>query len=242
MQLLDYTCATPEENVALEEALLLAAEAGDCGEVLRFWESRKHFVVLGAGGAVAKETHSELCRAENIPILRRCSGGGTVLQGAGCLNYTLVLDREARPELATIESTNRAILSSVVQALSSCGVNAQIDGISDITASGAKLSGNAQRRRKRWILFHGTILHHFDLALISRYLREPEKQPDYRAHRPHAAFVQNVSVEPGEFKLALARSWTAKDLIKSDPPPTLRDQMQELVRHKYSQQSWNMAF
>ena len=44
-----------------------------------------------------------------------------------------------------------------------------------------KFSGNAQRRRRQFLLFHGTILTHFDLTLVERVLRFPSKVPDYRA-------------------------------------------------------------
>ena len=45
--LLDLTLRTPEENLALDEALLAAAEASAGRETLRFWESPVPFVVLG---------------------------------------------------------------------------------------------------------------------------------------------------------------------------------------------------
>jgi lipoate-protein ligase A len=238
MHLLNHTVVTPAESLALEEALIVAAESGKITETLRFWESPTHFVVLGAGGAIAKETHIERCAADNIPILRRCSGGGTVLQGPGCLNYTLLLDRDQRPNVATITSTNHAVLVSVVRALATVGITAQLDGTSDLTANGLKFSGNAQRRRKRWILFHGTILYDFDVTLVPKYLREPERQPDYRAHRPHDQFVRNIPIQPEQFKTALAREWNAAEHLAAWPDT----ETQKLVSEKYSQPGWNRAF
>ena len=55
MYLLDLTLPTPAENVALDEALLEAAEAGDCPSVLRLWEPRETFVVVGRSSRVAEE-------------------------------------------------------------------------------------------------------------------------------------------------------------------------------------------
>ena len=90
MKWLDHTLATPAENLACDEALLdLCEEAGV--EILRFWESRQIFVVVGYGNRVASEVNVEECRRRGVPILRRCSGGGTVVQGPGCLNYNLTL-------------------------------------------------------------------------------------------------------------------------------------------------------
>ena len=53
MQLLDLTLPTLADNLALDEALLLQAEAGG-PEALRFWEWPSYAVVIGAGGKWAE--------------------------------------------------------------------------------------------------------------------------------------------------------------------------------------------
>src|SRR5271165_3148381 len=97
MHTLDLTLPTPAENLALDEALLLRAEDGAGGEVLRLWEWPRPAVVLGAGCRLAEDVDEAACVADGVPILRRSSGGGTVLLGQGCLLFTLVLrhDRDA---------------------------------------------------------------------------------------------------------------------------------------------------
>ena len=89
VNLLDLTLSTPAENLAADEALLDEREATAGEPVLRLWESPEHFVVVGYSNRVGTEVNEPACRARGIPILRRCSGGGTVLQGPGCLNYAL---------------------------------------------------------------------------------------------------------------------------------------------------------
>ena len=59
--------------------------------MLRFWEPNKPFVVVGYANQAAREVDLEACRKLGIPVFRRCTGGGTVLQGPGCLNYSLDL-------------------------------------------------------------------------------------------------------------------------------------------------------
>src|SRR3954454_25007928 len=99
MKLFDLTLATPGENLACDEALLDACEEEGAGEVLRFWEPREYFVVLGYANEARREVDLEFCATRSIRVLRRCTGGGTVLQGPGSLNYTLVLRIGERPEL-----------------------------------------------------------------------------------------------------------------------------------------------
>ena len=55
MEFLDVTLPSLPENLALDEALLLEAEAGRGGEVLRLWEWPRPAVVLGAGGRIADD-------------------------------------------------------------------------------------------------------------------------------------------------------------------------------------------
>src|SRR5688572_11268887 len=112
---------TPAEFLATEEALLDFCDDNPNHPhhpgFLWFWESPEHFVVLGYGKHLAAEVNEAECQRRSIPILRRATGGGTVLQGPGCLNYTLVLPIEARAELSSISSTNIYIMQQIHTAL-----------------------------------------------------------------------------------------------------------------------------
>src|SRR5262245_28553537 len=110
MKILDLTLPTPAENLACDEALLRSAESGESGEVLRFWESPENFVVVGYANKVATEVNVAACEAQNIPFLRRCSGGGTVVQGPGCLNYALVLRIADHQPTHSIQTANQFIM------------------------------------------------------------------------------------------------------------------------------------
>src|SRR5689334_6230561 len=110
MQIFNHTLPTPEENLACDEALLDTCEEGDCDEVLHFWEPEQYFVVVGYGNKVATEVNVPFCQENRIPILRRCTAGGAVLQGPGVLNYSLIL-RSEREFCQTISKTNEYIMS-----------------------------------------------------------------------------------------------------------------------------------
>ena len=180
MLYLDRTLATLPENLALDEALLLAAEAGQGGEVLRFWEWPHPAVVLGSGCRLAEDVDEAACAADGVPVLRRSSGGGTVLLGGGCLLYTLVLNYGRSGALEEIRPSYCFILGRVAAAL---GPEAAQEGISDLALGGRKFSGNAQQRKRRHLLHHGTLLYAFDLGRVGRHLRPPPRQPEYRAGR-----------------------------------------------------------
>jgi lipoate-protein ligase A len=248
-RLLDLTLGTPEENLALDEALLLEAEraaaetAADGGaasataiETLRLWESPTYFVAVGVSGRLGDEVRMEACRADRVPFLRRASGGGTVLQGPGCLSFALVLALEDAPALLDIHASYDAILSRVAAALGVPGVLRR--GISDLVAGDLKFSGNAQKRKRRTLLHHGTVLYDFDLARIERYLAEPPAQPEYRRGRPHRSFVANVPLSAAEIRTRLARAWNAA------PPaaPCAVPDLAPLIAEKYGNREWHEKF
>ena len=110
MRHLDLTLASPAENLACDEVLLDWCESGEGAECLRFWESPEPFVVVGYANKVASEVNVVACEARKIPILRRCSGGGTVVQGRGCLNYSLVLPITKDGPLHSIAVANQFIM------------------------------------------------------------------------------------------------------------------------------------
>lgn len=234
---------TPEKNLACDEAMLEFVENSRHPGLIRFFEPVGYFVVLGYGKKVQEEVHEEACARRSVPILRRCSGGGTVLQGPGCLNFALVLPIDSDSALETITGANALIMQTHRDCLAELlGGDVGIEGVSDLVLEGRKFSGNAQRRKRRSLLFHGSFLLNFDLALISELLPVPTQQPGYRANRAHADFLRNVPVSGSMIMAALRQAWgadrSADVLIHEDILRSTR----ALARNKYSQEEWNRRF
>ena len=116
VRFLDLTLPTLAANLALDEALLLQAEEGGPA-VLRIWGWTRLAVVLGAGGKLAEDVDETACLMDRVPVLRRSSGGGTVLLGPGCLLYSLVLPYERHPALRDVNASYRHILAEMAAAL-----------------------------------------------------------------------------------------------------------------------------
>jgi lipoate-protein ligase A len=236
---LDLTMPTPAQNLACDEALLNAVEANESAAILRFWESEKYFVVLGYGNKGAKEVNVAACQSHDLSILRRCSGGGAVLQGPGCLNYSLVLPIEEHGETGTITGANRLIMERHRCAVASLlGKPVQVQGYTDLTIEGLKFSGNAQRRTRRYFLFHGTFLLRLDVALMQQVLLPPSREPAYRNHRSHSAFMTQINISREALKSALCQEWNAHQAFGGIPQLGIDD----LVEQKYSRAEWNLKF
>ena len=240
MVALDRTLPSPEENLALDEALLDAAEHGGHGPVLRFYEPTQYFVVVGYGNRIGSEVNRDFCEANRIPILRRCTGGGTVLQGPGVLNYTLILPAESGSPCANIPGANQFVMERNRAAIRSVDglVQVEIEGCSDLTLRGRKFSGNAQRRRQKFMLFHGSFLLGMDLGLIEKALQMPSKQPKYRDGRTHSDFLCNLNVAPDAVKGAMKNVWGAK----GNGNPDLQEILSPTLVQKYRSADWNLKF
>jgi lipoate-protein ligase A len=234
VKFLDRTLPSLEQNLALDEALLLEAEAGTGSEILRFWEWERPAVVLGAASRFAAEVFEPACLADGVQIARRASGGGTVLLGPGCLCYSLVLPYRRSRNLEGVRNSYRYILGTVGEALVALAPDVQMAGISDLAAAGRKFSGNSQARKRAHLLHHGTLLYAFDADCAARYLPMPARRPDYRGNRTHSAFLTNVPVTAEILKNRIRSAWDASDQITDWPSKRVG----ELVREKYGQQGW----
>jgi lipoate---protein ligase len=256
MKCLDLTLSTPERNLAADEILLESVEQGRFGEVLRFWEPTEYFVVIGYAGHIEAEVNEANRRRYAMPVLRRSSGGGTVLQGPGCLNYSLVLSIPDDGPLCRIRGTNafvmnrhrEAVEAVLRQARAADGVSAAdseggraamrqvspgqgvvaaqrgltgsesvrrgivtVQGATDLALDGRKFSGNAQRRRRAALLFHGTFLLDLDLDRVEQVLAMPPRQPDYRQNRRHRDFLMNLGLPASRIKQALCEVWNVRE-------------------------------
>ena len=231
MRFLDCTPGTVAENLALDEALLLRGEESG-QECLRLWETLAPAVVLGAGCSLAADVDEAACVADNVPILRRSTGGGTVLLGHGCLLFSLVLAFERAPELAHIGSSYRYILEKICCALDVADL--RLAGISDLAVGSRKVSGNAQQRKRTHLLHHGSLLYAYDVNLVARYLRMPARQPAYRQERPHGEFLANLPLRRDDLASRLRQAFGAEETEENCP----MESVVQLVKAKYARQEW----
>jgi lipoate-protein ligase A len=197
---------SPQDRLALEWNLFQSTESGTSTGFCWTWEATRPVVIVGRSHHTAEDVILDACAADGVPVLRRFSGGGTVVLGPGCLNYAVALPLVSQPGLADVAASFRLVLGRIVTALGIPGV--AIEGRTDLAIGGKKVSGNAQRRGRRALLQHGTLLYNFDPALALRYLKEPARRPAYRAERNHSAFMGNLPLDRERVQASLASAWT----------------------------------
>lgn len=237
MLLLDLTLSSPAANLALDEALLDAAEAGELpGDVLRLWELPAVVVIVGRSSRVADEVDLPAAKKANIPVLRRSSGGAAIVAGRGCLMYSVVLRYEGREHLRLIDQAHRHVLGIVRSALALLAPSVEHVGTSDLAIGGQKFSGNSLRCKRDHLLYHGTVMYDFDLQWLDRLLKMPPRQPDYRGGRLHTDFVANLEIPAATLRESLIAGFQANQPLTDWP----QQRTEQLVAAHYSRDDWNL--
>ncbi len=235
MHALELTCEDAAANIALDEALLETAEIEDGHpEVLRIWEPAHPIAVLGRSSPIEQEIQLDYCRHHAIDVIRRCSGGASIVTGPGCLMYAVLLDYRRRPELRMLEQAHQFVMTQTRLGISRLGIEVQMQGTSDLTLDDKKFSGNSLRCKKDWMIYHGTLLCDFDLDLIAKCLGTPQRQPDYRRGRSHKEFLTQLPTSTGELKSALIEQWSAHEPLQNWPEALTR----QLANEKYRSDDW----
>jgi lipoate-protein ligase A len=237
----DMTLASVVEDLALDEAMLIEADEGRGPALVRFWEPRDYAVILGASRRLRDDVRIDACRADGVPILRRSSGGGTVVIGPGALNMTVILPETAAPGLSAVDAAQRHVLERIAESIGRAGRPVTVLGHGDLAIGGRKCGGSAQRRLRRWFMVHCSILYQFPIERIVRYLALPTRQPAYRQGRAHRDFLSNLEL-PRE---ALVDVLRPADSPCAGPSPALDGPMSllpSLLAEKYANPAWIERF
>ncbi len=240
MQLVNKTLQTTAGNLAIDEWMLDSCDVSTTPrELFRVWENPVPAVILGRSSKFADEVNAAWCQQNGIEILRRCSGGASVVIGPGCLMYAVVLDYRLHPQLRMLDEAHRFVMKRIQSAVLQTGIDVQYLGTCDLTIKNRKFSGNSMRCKRNCLLYHGTLLYSFPLHLMGKSLATPPRQPEYRAGRSHEAFVCNLPVTPAALMKELIKVWNPP-FVESEATMTSNDlvEIQNLVDNKYATAAW----
>jgi lipoate-protein ligase A len=234
-------------NLAIEEAVFLEKMMGKIPPTVRFWLNNRA-VVIGYSQSVGTEVNLDVCNREEIEVVRRLSGGGTVYQDLGNLNYSVVIESD-HPLVKGLDITQslRTLCSGVVIALKTFGTNPVFESPSNILINNKKVSGNAQARRKNAILHHGTLLVKTNLGLLVDVLNAPNCAGTTKGVVSKKSSVTNLSDELGwqvsmeKVKEHLQQSFEhafSIHLLKGGLSQSEKEITEKLYEEKYSKKEW----
>jgi lipoate---protein ligase len=168
-----------------EEALLRADERNWC----LINRGSPPAIVMGISGQTDELICSETLNKNPIPIIRRFSGGGTVVVDENTLFITIICQSAA----LTIPPFPRSIMEWTAQLYHPFLKEKNfLVRENDYVFGSLKWGGNAQAIKKdRW-LHHSSLLWNYDAKLMN-YLKIPIRMPQYREARPHNDFLCKLS-------------------------------------------------
>jgi lipoate-protein ligase A len=170
VRVIDTGLRSGRENVAFDQALIEAHNAGRSPDTVRFLRFRPAALV-GLHQMLSHEVRMEYCARQGIEVGRRITGGGGLYLDEGQIGWELVLARGALgPDLAAAAAR---ICSAAAAGLKRLGVAAEFRPRNDIEVDGRKLCGTGGVADGATLFFQGTLLIDFDPARMIDVLRIP---------------------------------------------------------------------
>jgi lipoate-protein ligase A len=231
--------------MALEEVLVEGVAAGG-PPTLRFWRWDPCAATIGRFQDVDAEVDLEYAHLHGIDVVRRMSGGGAVYHDSdGEFVFSLTVPDSILP--GGVTEVYSIVLGRLVEALAAFDLEAWVKDGNNLMVGDRKVSGNSQRRSRRVVQVHGTVLVEADEETMFSVLRARSGQPSPgRAtpsrHHPVAGLAGmcdagydelyeafRTSLLAGEE--AIATSWTEAELSGAE----------DLVSTKYEDDGWNLS-
>ena len=239
------TVTDPYWNLAAEEYLLYNMKE----PVFRLWRNSPA-VICGKYQNARAEINSEFIRKNNIPVVRRLTGGGAVFHDLGNINFTFI---EKKREGEDTSDMFRRFTMPIIEALQALGVDASLQGRNDLVIDGKRFSGNAICTHKNRVLQHGTLLFSASMGNLSGALNTRPEKFIGKSVKSNVARVTNISEHLPESKRMDVLEFMnyLKEFITSrtdEEEYIIRDYTQEeyqaiteLRNSKYATDEWNFG-
>lgn len=233
------TSTNPYFNIAAEEYFIKNSKDDMC----MFWINEPS-VILGKHQSAYSEINYPYIRQNNIPVIRRISGGGAVYHDKGNINFSFIQRISSENKI----DFNR-FTSLIIRMLNEFGMDVHLGKRNSIFAGEKKLSGHAEHLFKDKVLHHGTILFDTNLEALRTSLT-PVKKYTTKALESVRSEVTNIkpliqnAINENQF-IEMLLNWMINHYPKSENY-TLSDEestaIDELVNRKYNTWEWNYGY
>jgi lipoyl(octanoyl) transferase len=251
-RLIDSGTHTAQYNMAIDEALLNCFKEGDM-PIIRFygWEDSLSF---GRFSTLSNSLNMHKVKSENIPCVRRMSGGGILVHG-GDLSYTLIIPRDWLMGVG-IKESYRYLCGFLISLYKKLGLQAhfgcdlQLDEIrSDVCLAGReaydivikdkKMGGNAQRYTRHTLFQHGSIPMRINESFFKSLF-----SGDFGLDKIVTLERLGTSISYEDLSLLVQEAFCETFMVNLVPDSLSESEEQhakQLQTDKYSQESWSYA-
>jgi lipoate-protein ligase A len=239
------------DNMATDEAIMLAMKEGKVPPTLRFYRWNPSAVSIGTFQGMHDEVAVDFCESKGIDYIRRITGGGAVYHDfEGEVTYSIIMPKGHRLAPADILESYRFLCGGIVKALEHLEIKAEFKPINDVNAGGKKVSGNAMTRRHGCVLQHGTTLLDLDVNLMFTILKVPQEKisdkmiADVKERVTSIRDILDRDVTINELRDALHHGFSEAleiELIESNLTQEEQETAHRLAEEKYSSHDWNFS-
>lgn len=229
---------SPHFNIAAEEFLFHSSD-----EFFILYLNAPS-VIIGKHQNAFAEVNTDFCEANNIPVIRRMSGGGTVYHDEGNINFCFIKNIGAGEK-----DRFRLFTRPVMECLQRLGLNPGYSSRSDLLIDGKKFSGNAEHMRKDRVLHHGTILFSADVTKLSSALKKEDAAfSGYAVKSVRSEVVNLSSLLPGKSSQDIIN--VLVEVVKEEYPdatdytfsPEDEKAISALAEMRYECWDWNYGY
>jgi len=248
---IDLEVHTAFENMAIDEAIMLAIKDRKAPPTLRLYRWNPSAVSIGTFQGMLDEVDVDFCESKGIDYIRRITGGGAVYHDfEGEVTYSIILPKGHILAPSDILESYRLLCGGIVNALEHLGIEGEFKPINDVDVGGKKVSGNAMTRRHGCMLQHGTILLDLDVNLMFTILKVPQEKisdkmiADVKERVTSIRDILRRDVQIDELKDALKQGFSdALDIELSTGQLSGEEQniATKLAQEKYSSREWNFS-
>ena len=202
-------------------------------------------IIVGKHQNAFAEINHRYVSENNIKVVRRLSGGGTVFHDSGNLNFCFIRNGK---EGNLIDF--KRFTQPIIEVLQQLDVPAERSGRNDLIINGLKFSGNAEHVFKNRTLHHGTLLFSSRLENLSTALKvNPDLYHD-KAVKSVRSKVTNISeylssnISLDEFKALIISHIVSgtNDVCQYKFTEADHSKINDLVEEKYKTWEWNYGY
>lgn len=162
-------------NMAIDRAELVAISKGKAPPTVRFFTWEPPAISIGYFQSLEEEVDLDVCKKYGVDYVRRITGGGAVFHDKE-LTYSIVIPEDHFQIPKNIMESYSRICGALIKGLKQLGIESRYVPINDIVTNGKKISGNAQTRKAKTVLQHGTIIMDVDVEKMFSLLKVPNEK------------------------------------------------------------------
>lgn len=159
----------------------------------KVWQPDNVYIILGRANNAESSLYTERVVNEGIKVFKRPTGGESVILSPRMLVFSAKISAET---LGKPKDIFKLINNKLIEQLTIAGIkNLNSKGISDLSIGEKKILGSSMYLNGKTLFYHAVLNINEEISLISKYLKHPTKEPDYRRGRSHDEFVTSICKE-----------------------------------------------